>query len=318
LKLVRRFATTSGTTEDFWRQVVSIKVNPLHPIFAAEIVGADLTQPPDDELVETVEDAMARYAVTIVRDANVSDEDHIRFSRAFGPLELPPSMGRKGPIKRRMAPQLFDASNLDENGEIIPYHSEKRKLARGAERFHTDSSFNALPTKWSLLLGHIIPPQGGDTHFIDTRAVYDALPDATRTKIEDLVAVHDFWRGRELVSGLTGVTDEMRATLPAAQHPLVRTLPYGRKALYLGGHAVGILGWPEEEALAFLAELYDFATQDRFVYIHKWKQGDLVIWDNRCTLHRATPLDTDEYKRDVRRTTINEYGPERSADPIAA
>jgi len=100
--------------------------------------------------------------------------------------------------------------------------------------------------------------------------------------------------------------------------PLSLLVSEPTKALYLGGHAVGILGWPEEEALAFLAELYDFATQDRFVYIHKWKQGDLVIWDNRCTLHRATPLDTDEYKRDVRRTTINEYGPERSADPIAA
>jgi alpha-ketoglutarate-dependent 2,4-dichlorophenoxyacetate dioxygenase len=261
---------------------------------------------------------MARYAVTVVRDANVSDDDHIRFSRAFGPLELPPSLGRKRPSKRRMRPELFDASNLDENGEIIPYASERRKLARGAERFHTDSSFNALPTKWSLLLGHIVPPEGGDTHFIDTRAVYDALPGEAKARIEELVAVHDFWRGRELVSGLTGVTDEMRATMPAVRHPLVRTMPYGRKSLYLGGHAVGIVGWPEEEALALLGELYDFATRDEFIYVHQWRQGDLVIWDNRCTLHRATPLETDAWKRDVRRTTINEYGPERSADPVAA
>jgi alpha-ketoglutarate-dependent 2,4-dichlorophenoxyacetate dioxygenase len=296
---------------------VGLKVNPLHPIFAAEILGADLREPPSEELVRTVEDSMARYAVCVVRGADVSDADHIRFSRAFGPLELPPRMGRAVPLKRRMAPELFDASNLDENGEIIPYHSERRKLAKGAERFHTDSSFNALPTKWSLLLGHIVPPEGGDTHFIDTRAVHDALPEETRAKIQDLVAIHDFWRGRELVSGIT-VTDEQRATLPAVQHPLVRTVPYGRKALYLGGHAVGIVGWPEEEALAFLAELYDFATQEQFIYVHKWKQGDLVIWDNRCTLHRATPLETDQHKRDVRRTTINESGPERSADPIPA
>ena len=132
------------------------------------------------------------------------------------------------------------------------------------------------------------------------------------------MAIHDFWRGRELVSGLTGVTDEMRATMPAVRHPLVRTMPYGRQSLYLGGHAVGIVGWPEEKALALLGELYDFATQDRFIYVHEWRQGDLVIWDNRCTLHRATPLESDAWKRDVRRTTINEYGPERSADPVAA
>lgn len=297
---------------------MSLSVNPLHPLFAAEIVGADLAEPPSRELVDMVENSMARYAVTVVRDANVSDDDHIRFSRAFGPLELPPSLGRKPPAKRRMRPELFDASNLDENGDIIPYASERRKLARGAERFHTDSSFNALPTKWSLLLGHVVPPEGGDTHFIDTRAVYDALPDTMKARIEEVVAVHDFWRGRELVSGLTGVTDEMRATMPAVRHPLVRTMPYGRKSLYLGGHAVGIVGWPEEEALALLGELYDFATRDEFIYVHQWRQGDLVIWDNRCTLHRATPLETDAWKRDVRRTTINEHGPERSADPVAA
>jgi len=299
---------------------VTLSVHPLHPIFAAEIVGADLTEPPSPELVATVEKAMEDHAVAVVRGANVSDADHIRFSRAFGPLELPPGLNRAfgtAPRKRRMAPELFDASNLDENGEIIPYNSERRKLAKGAERFHTDSSFNALPTKWSLLLGHIVPPEGGDTHFIDTRAVYDELSDATRAKIEDLVAIHDFWRGRER-AGLTGVTDEMRATMPPVTHPLVRTMNYGRKSLYVGGHATGITGWPEEEAWAYLQELYAFATQDKFIYIHKWRQGDLVIWDNRCTMHRATPLETDAYKRDVRRTTINEYGPERSADPIAA
>ena len=287
-------------------------VNPLHPIFAAELAGADLTQPPTPELVQTVEDAMAQYGVLVVRDAGVTDEEHIRFSRAFGPLELPPGMGRPRPVKRRMAPEMFDASNLDENGEIIPYNSERRKLARGAERFHTDSSFNSLPTKWSLLRGHIVPPEGGNTHFIDVRAVYDDLPRATKDRIQHLVGVHDFWRGREL-AGLTGVTGAQRATMPAAYHPVVRTMPYGRKSLYVGGHCTGVVGWPEDEALKLIEELYAFATQDRYIYVHEWKQGDIVIWDNRCTLHRATPLPTDEHKRDVRRTTISEHGPETSA-----
>ncbi len=252
---------------------MTLSVHPLHPIFAAEIVGADLGKAPDDELVRTVEDAMAAHAVCVVRDAGTSDDDHIRFSRAFGPLELPPRLGRFNPA-RRLRGELFDASNLDADGNIIPYNSDARKLARGAERFHSDSSFNKLPTKWSLLLGHIVPPEGGDTHFIDTRAVYDALPEATRARIDGLVAVHDSGAGRER-TGLTGVTEAQRAGMPSVFHPLVRTLPYGRKALYVGGHAVGIVGWPDDEALALLDELYAFATEDRFIYVHKWRQGDL-------------------------------------------
>jgi alpha-ketoglutarate-dependent 2,4-dichlorophenoxyacetate dioxygenase len=292
---------------------LELSVRSLHPIFAAEIVGADLSVPPGPELIETVERTMATYAVTVVRGCTISDEDHIRFSRAFGPLELPPGMSKfAGNKARRIAPELFDISNLDENDEIIPRDDERRKYGRATERFHTDSSFHTLPTKWSLLLGHIIPPVGGDTHFIDMRAVYDELPAETKAEVEGLSVVHDFWRGREL-AGADDVTDEMRRAMPPVTQPLVRTMPYGRKALYIGGHATGIVGWPEEEALGFLTELYDFATRDKFIYVHKWQQGDLLIWDNRCTLHAATPLQTDEYKRDVRRTTVNEYGPEISA-----
>lgn len=293
----------------------TVTVRPLHPIFAAEVLGADLARPPDADLVRLIEDTMARHAVAVVREARISDEDHIRFSRAFGPLELPPNLGQGG-LKRRLKPELFDASNLDAEGRIIPYDSERRRLAKGAERFHTDSSFNALPTKWSLLRGHVVPPEGGDTHFIDTRAVYDALSEPMRERIEGLVAVHDFWRGRER-TGLKGVTDAMRATMPPVTHPLVRTMPYGRNALYIGGHATGIVGWPQEQAIALLDELYAFATQERFIYVHRWRADDLVIWDNRCTLHRATPFVSDRHVRDMRRTTINEHGPETSANATA-
>ena len=293
---------------------MSLTVNPLHPIFGAEIVGADLSVPPSRELVETVEQTMATYAVSVVRDVKASDADHIRFARAFGPLELPPGITRfAGRKDRQIAPELFDISNLDENGEIIPLKSKRRSLGRATERFHTDSSFHTLPTKWSLLLAHAIPPIGGDTLFIDTRAVYDALPEAMKAKVASLTAVHDFWRGREL-TGVTGITDEMRATLPPVTHPLVRTTSYGRKSLYIGGHLSGIVGWPEDEALALINELYDFATQDTFIYRHKWREGDLLIWDNRCTLHAATEPMTDKHKRDLRRATVNEYGPEMSAE----
>src|SRR5690606_23944461 len=193
-------------------------ITPLHPVFAAELVGADLTRPPSDTLVETVEAAMAQFAVLVVRDARIDDEQHKRFSRAFGPLELPSrASGAATPLgKRQLDPDLFYAGNLDRDGEIIEYGSEAGALSKGAERFHTDSSFHAMPTKWSLLLGHEVPPSeaGGDTLFADARAAYDDLPQDTRDQIEDLQGVHDFWEGRRR-AGLTGtISAEMRRTIP--------------------------------------------------------------------------------------------------------
>jgi alpha-ketoglutarate-dependent 2,4-dichlorophenoxyacetate dioxygenase len=296
-----------------------MEVTPLHPLFAAELIGADLTAEPSPELVETVEAAMARYGVLVVRDADISDEQHKRFSRAFGPLELPSRVpGAARPQgKRAIDPDLFYAGNLDKDGEIIPYGSEGSKLAQGAERFHTDSSFHTMPTKWSLLAGHETPPPeaGGDTLFADARAAYDHLDAAIKTQIEYLVGIHDFWEGRRR-AGLKGeITPEMRRIIPfpAVEHPLVRTMPYGRRALYVGGHCIGIVGMQPSEGAALVEELYAHATQRRFVYRHHWRPHDLVIWDNRCTMHAATALLSDVYRRDMRRTTINESGPETSA-----
>jgi alpha-ketoglutarate-dependent 2,4-dichlorophenoxyacetate dioxygenase len=293
-------------------------ITPLHPLFAAELVGADLTRPPSDALVETVETAMAQYAVLVVRDARIDDEQHKRFSRAFGPLELPSRVeGAAPPGKRQLDPDLFYAGNLDRNGEIIEYGSEAGALARGAERFHTDSSFHAMPTKWSLLLGHEVPPRqaGGDTLFADARAAYDELAEATRQQIENLEGIHDFWEGRRR-AGLSGeISAEMRRTIPfePIDHPLVRTMPSGRRALFVGGHCIGVRGMEPEAGTALIEQLYDHATQDKFVYRHAWRAYDLVIWDNRCTMHAATPLLSNAYRRDMRRTTINESGPETSA-----
>ena len=296
-----------------------MKVTPLHPLFAAELTGADLTIEPSPELVETVEGAMAKYGVLVVRDADVTDEQHKRFSRAFGPLELPSRVaGAARPQGKRVVDTaIFYAGNLDKDGEIIPYGSEGYKLAQGAERFHTDSSFHAMPTKWSLLHGVETPPvaAGGDTCFVDARAAYDDLPEETKAKIENLVGVHDFWEGRRR-AGLKGeITPEMRKIIPfdPLSHPLVRTMPYGRKALYVGGHCIGIEGMDAGEGRALVEQLYDHATQDKYVFRHHWRQHDIVIWDNRCTMHAATPLLSNDYRRDMRRTTINESGPETSA-----
>jgi alpha-ketoglutarate-dependent 2,4-dichlorophenoxyacetate dioxygenase len=216
-----------------------------------------------------------------------------------------------------MAPELFAAGNLDLEGKIISYDREGQNLSKGAERFHTDSSFHPMPTKWSLLLGVETPPSsaGGDTLFLDARAAYDDLDQATKDRIEHLVGVHDFWKGRRL-AGLKGEISEeqlRRMPFPAVEHPLVRTMPYGRKALFVGGHCVGVRGLDEAEGLELVEALYAHATQAKYIYRHHWRGWDMTIWDNRCTMHAATPLLSDEHRRDMRRTTVNESGPETSA-----
>jgi alpha-ketoglutarate-dependent 2,4-dichlorophenoxyacetate dioxygenase len=276
-----------------------MQIRQLHPLFVGEITGLDTSAPVTPETNEAVERAMEKYAVCVIRNASLKDEDHIRFSRAFGPLESPPGGGK------RISPEIFDVGNLDANGEI------RQPSAGGPnpadfERFHTDSPFNSLPTKWSLLLAYVVPPEGANTEYVDTRAVYEDLPQDTKDRIETLSADHDLFRALAR-SGVEFGDEKLRKALPAMSHPLVRTSASGRKALYLGWHAVNVTGWREEDGQKFLDELYAFATQPKYVYSHRWRPGDLVIWDNRCTMHSPTPFDRYRYKRDMRRTTINEY-----------
>jgi alpha-ketoglutarate-dependent 2,4-dichlorophenoxyacetate dioxygenase len=187
---------------------MTLTVRPLHPLFAAELIGADLGEEPRSELVDTVEQAMAQYAVLVIRDQHITDEGHIRFSRAFGPLELPPNLGMPS-AKKRLRRELYDASNLDEDGQVLAPDSPRRRYNRGNELFHTDSSFNDLPTKWSLLLAHVLPPEGGNTEFIDLRAVYADLPPEIKRRLDGVVAEHYLWHSRER-GGFTAVTDEMK------------------------------------------------------------------------------------------------------------
>ncbi|MEP7244435.1 MAG: TauD/TfdA family dioxygenase [Gammaproteobacteria bacterium] len=291
---------------------MSLLTNPLHPLFAAEMLSADLRQELSPGLIGAVNEAMAQYAVLVIRGQEINDEQQIRFSRAFGPLELPPHMGVKDGEKRRIRPEMYDISNIDVDGDFLPAESLRHASIRANEEFHTDSSFNSLPTKWSLLMGHVVPPERGDTLFVDTRAAYDALPEATQARARDAVAEHYFWKTRGK-AGYT-VTDEMRRAMPPVQHDVVRVIPEsGRAALYIGEHTTHIVGWPREEGERFLEELNAFATQPQFIYTHQWRVGDLVVWDNRCTLHRAAGYDVYKFKRDLRRTTINERGPEISS-----
>ncbi len=290
-----------------------ITVNRLHPLFAAEIVGADLAAEPTEELRQTVEQAMADYAVCVVRQGRITDEQHIRFARLFGPLELPPGYATRR--NDRMARELFFAGNLDAEGNIKPMTPASENIAKGAERFHADSSFNALPSKWSMLRGYECPPPeaGGDTLFVDLRVGYASLPQQLKDKIEGRMGIHDFWRGRQY-AGLA-VTKEMQDEMPVPPvlHPLVRLADDGRKTVFVGGHCVGVEGMSADEGHALVEEIYDLITIPEFIYRHHWREGDIVIWDNRFALHAATPLLTDKYRRDMRRATISESGEEVDA-----
>jgi alpha-ketoglutarate-dependent 2,4-dichlorophenoxyacetate dioxygenase len=289
-----------------------VKVTKLHPLFAAELVGAD-TANPTAELVETVEAAMREHAVLCIRDqGHIDDEQHLAFARAFGPLELP---GNKPHNGGRVAFGLYDVSNLDADGEIADADSPRAKISKGNELFHADSSFNDLPSKWSMLRGVIVTPEGGETETIDMRAVYDALPQATKDRIAGLRAQHNYFHSRRKAGAEVDESGNPLAPYMRAEHPVVRTSASGRATLVVGAHTERILGMDEAESQALIDELIAFATQPRFIYAHKWRRGDILIWDNRCTLHRGTEYDYRHHKRDMRRATINEAGEDRSAIP---
>jgi alpha-ketoglutarate-dependent 2,4-dichlorophenoxyacetate dioxygenase len=285
---------------------VGIEIEPLHPLYAARLHGVDIRQPVSDSAFADIMDAMAKYVVCVIgHDAPPTDEQHIAFSRRFGPMER---STRKiaGTDARVPYSEIVDQSNMDEVGEI--YADDDRRLAykRANRLWHTDMSFYEVRATYSLLASHLIPPEGGETEFVDMRAVYDELPAARKAEIEELVGEHSYWHSRVLGGG-PEPTEEERLTRPPARHRLAHVhAPSQRKTLYLASHVCGIVGWPPEKARDLIGELMNFATQMRFVYAHAWRLGDILIWDNLATMHRATAFDDRKYKRDMRRTTCRE------------
>jgi alpha-ketoglutarate-dependent 2,4-dichlorophenoxyacetate dioxygenase len=291
---------------------MAIEINQLHPLFAAELSGVDCAHP-DPELVQLVEDLMREYAVLCIRgQAHIDDEQHLAFARKFGPLELP---GNKPHNGGRVAFGLYDVSNLAPDGSIIDPDSPRAKISKGNELFHADSSFNDLPSKWSMLRGVIVTPEGGATETIDMRAVWDALPQQMKDRLDGLTARHNYFHSRRKAGAKIDESDNPLAPHMRAEHPVVRISASGRKALFVGAHTQEIVGMDPAESQALIEELIAFATQPHFVYAHRWREGDILIWDNRCTLHRGTEYDYRRYKRDMRRATINEAGEDRSAIP---
>jgi alpha-ketoglutarate-dependent 2,4-dichlorophenoxyacetate dioxygenase len=286
---------------------MAITFDPLHPTFAARASGIDLREPLDVAVVADVIAALDRYAVVVFpHAAPLTNEQHLAFSRHLGPMQPTPILKVTGQVKlhaRVPYPEIINVSNLDENGNIFPESHRTTLFRRADAQWHTDVSFNENRATYSVLSAHIVPP-GGDTEYADMRTVYAALPQSMKDRIAGLVAEHSIWYSKSRI-GFPEPTAEELASGPPAQHPLVHVRG-GRPSLYIASHASHIVGMPVDEGRALLAELTAFATQPQFVFRHAWTPGDVVIWDNLATMHRAPQFNDLGVARELRRTTIRE------------
>jgi len=281
-----------------------ITVFPITESFAAEIGDIDLAGALSPEDVEAVKQAFWTYAVLVFPDQKLEAEQHLEFAKLFGPLEI--SMGVYGDGPMRTRAEIADVSNLNRKNEIWGKQSRLRMFQMGNRLWHTDSSFKHLPALCSLLYARAVPPIGGHTEFADQRAAYDALPEATRRPLDGLVAEHCIAYSRAQL-GFSEFTEAERKNLPPVPQMLVRTIPQsGRESLYLASHAGRIRGMSDSEGRALLDDLIAHATQRQFVYTHRWRVGDLVMWDNRCTMHRGKEFDDLRYARDMQRATVSD------------
>jgi alpha-ketoglutarate-dependent 2,4-dichlorophenoxyacetate dioxygenase len=282
-------------------------IRQLHPLFVGEVAGIDVGRPLAADIVAALNAAIDRYAVLVLRDQDLDDERQMAFARYFGELELPRSDAAN--VKRRLPPAVADISNLDEESRVRGRDDPRRFDQLGNRLWHTDGSFRRVPAALSMLYAHRVPgpsPRGnGETEFADMRAAYDALSEHQKTEIADLVALHDIaWSRGQL--GFSDLLFGEKQVLPPVPQRLVRTHPGSkRQVLYVAAHASEIVGWPVPEGRLLLRELIEHATQREFVYRHDWREGDLVIWDNRATMHRGRHFDETRV-RDLRRVTTRD------------
>ncbi len=278
---------------------------PLHPLFAARIEGLELRQPLSPAQARWVEDRMDEFAVLVFPGQDLTDEQQMAFGENFGPMEA--ETASVDVHKRRLGhARMNDISNLDENGAVLAADDRRRFFSLGNRLWHSDSSFKRVPAKYSALHGRVVPAMGADTEFADMRAAWDALPDDLRRMARDLICEHSLIYSRALL-GFEDYTPEERVKFAPVPQRLVRRHPgSGRETIYLSSHIGQIQGWPRPEAMMLIRDLMEHATQRQFVYRHPWKQYDLVMWDNRCTMHRGTRFDDKTEVRDMRRVTLSD------------
>jgi len=285
---------------------MSLTIKPIdsanRPFFAGVVSGCDVARPLSREEITALHAGMDRYGMLVFHDQQIDDDQQIAFSRSLGPLEQATG-DLAAPEERRLSMDLNDISNLDKHNKILARDDRRRLFSLGNRLWHSDSSFKPVPAKYSILSARQIPSAGGNTEFADMRAAYDALDEATKREIHDLICLHSQIFSRSIL-GFTDFTDIEREKWAPVRQRLVRRHPStGRLSLYLSSHAGAIEGWPVPEARALLRDLTEHATQRRFVYAHVWQPRDLVMWDNRVTMHRARRYDGTEV-RDMRRTTL--------------
>jgi alpha-ketoglutarate-dependent 2,4-dichlorophenoxyacetate dioxygenase len=282
---------------------MAISIWPVTDSFVAEVGDADLANLSDDDFA-AISDAFTRYAVLVFPDQKLSHDQHLDFARRFGPLETTIQHYRDN--KLRLGQHFADVSNLDGDDRIWADDSRTRSFQMANRLWHTDSTFKFVPARASLLYARsAIPPVGGHTEFADMRAAYAALDDATRQMIEGRVAEHAIFNSRKRI-GVTNFTEQEKANLPPVPQVLVRTAPDGRRSLYIASHAGRVLGMDEAEGQALIDRLLAHAAQRRFVVTHRWRVGDLVMWDDRCTMHRGTAFDDLRWRRDMQRATVSD------------
>ena len=296
-----------------------MQITALHQDFVGEVAGIDISRPLSPDQVAAIEAGMDRYAVLVFRDQPLNDEQQCVFSRNFGELEATLIGQMSKPGDRRLGPvEMGDISNLDPTGKLRARDDNRRMYALGNRLWHSDASFRATGAKYSLLSARVVPGYGGNTEFADMRAAYDALDDATKAQIADMVTEHSIAFSRAEL-GFDNYGEGNADKIRPVRHSLVRTHPVtGRKSLYLSAHIGLIVGWPMPEARGFIRDLTEHATQPRFTHAHQWRVNDLVIWDNRTTMHRARRFRDLQEVRDLRRTSIKGDGTTAAQVPAMA
>ena len=286
----------------------TLRITPLHPLFAARAEGLDLRHPLKAAEVAAITAAMDRYAVLVFPGQHFEGDQQLAFGRHFGEVEDVPTLVDQG--RRRLADtRVNDISNLGVDGNILPADDRRRMFNLGNLLWHSDSSFKPVPAQYSMLHARVIPPEGGETEFADMRAAWDALPEKMKAEVRDLVCEHSLIFSRAQLGFDEFTPEEMARCTPVPQRLVRRHPGSGRLSLYLSAHIGRIQGWQRPEAMALIRELTEFATQREFVYSHSWTVGDLVVWDNRCTMHRGRRYEDKTYPRDMRRVTLQDSAP---------
>tara|TARA_B100000676_G_scaffold312152_1_gene384983 strand:- start:2740 stop:3636 length:897 start_codon:yes stop_codon:yes gene_type:complete len=297
---------------------MTAKIKQIHPVFVGEVSNVDLRKPLSTEDVHIIDEGMEKFGVLIFHGQNITDEQQTAFSRNFGELELPGKISNVTKSEdRRLGPEMADVSNLDKNHKPLGREDRTRMFNLGNRLWHSDSSYKVIPAKYSLLSGRIVTEEGGETQFADMRAAYDALDFKTKDLIEEMVCEHSLIYSRGTL-GFDQLSEEELKNFTPVHQSLVRTNEdSGRKSIYLSAHIGRIIGVPRPEGLSLIRDLTEEATRPEFVYEHKWRQYDLVIWDNRSTMHRARAFDDVNEIRDMRRTTIAGEAPTVMQDMVA-